>query len=178
MNILLTHLFKLFSIPARLKGVKFGNNSLIGPGYDFLFVQLKNIAIGDRVLIGKRAWMQTIENGKIRIGNGTQIGRDFVISSINEISIGSNCLFSYRVSVFDHDHKVTNIRLHPMKSGLTKGKKIIIGNDCFIGANTVITKGVKLGNHCIVGANSVVTKTFPDNSIIAGNPAKMIKRIL
>ena len=63
----------------------------------------------------------------------------------------------------------------PMQSGVTKGLAITIGNNCFIGANVCITKGVTLGDHCVVGINSVVAKSFPDNSVIAGNPAKRIK---
>ena len=59
----------------------------------------------------------------------------------------------------------------------TKGKQIIIGDNCFIGAHSFILKGVRLGEHCVVGANSVVTKSFPKFSIIAGNPAKLIKTI-
>jgi acetyltransferase-like isoleucine patch superfamily enzyme len=62
------------------------------------------------------------------------------------------------------------------KSGI--GKDIIIGNNCWIGMNSVILPGVKLANHIIVGAGSVVTKSFDEEDIIiAGNPAKKIKNI-
>ena len=56
--------------------------------------------------------------------------------------------------------------------------KIKIGNNCFIGTNAVITKGVRIGNHCLVGANAVVTKSFPDFSIILGVPGEIKGKVL
>ena len=167
----------LLRIPAQWKGMTFGKNSFIGPGYDFLFLNLKNVEVKNDVMIGKRAWLQTVDFGKISIGSGTHIGRDVVLSARNTITIGKNCLLSYRVSILDHNHKLNKTEKSPMRSGLTEGKKIMIGDNSFIGANVCITKGVILGSHCVVGANSVVTKSFPDNSVIVGNPAKIIKTL-
>lgn len=56
-----------------------------------------------------------------------------------------------------------------------KKRPIIIGDGCFIGSNSIILKGTNLGKNCVVGAGSVVSSSFPDNVIIPGNPAKMIK---
>lgn len=56
-----------------------------------------------------------------------------------------------------------------------KKRPIIIGDGCFIGSNSIILKGTNLGKNCVVGAGSVVSGSFPDNVIIAGNPAKIIK---
>ncbi len=56
-------------------------------------------------------------------------------------------------------------------------KPIKIGNDCFIGCNSIILKGTELGNGCVVGAGAVVSGKFEDNVLIAGNPAKVIKRL-
>jgi lipopolysaccharide O-acetyltransferase len=174
MNSLTKFLAYWIRLPAELKGMKFGKNSFIAPGYDLLFVQLKGISTGDNVMIGKNAWLQTQDNGKITIGKGTQIGRNLVASAINEIQIGKDCLISYGVSIFDHDHD-TSQKGSPMKSGLTKPEKTIIEDHCFIGAHSFILKGVHLGRHCVVGANSVVTRSFPANSVIAGSPAVKIK---
>ena len=56
-----------------------------------------------------------------------------------------------------------------------KKRPIIIGDGCFIGSNSIILKGTNLGKNCVVGAGSVVSSSFPDNVIIAGNPATIIK---
>lgn len=176
MNLLMQLIGYWLRLPAELKGMRFGKNSFIGPGYDWLFVQLKGISTGKQVLIGQNAWLQTLQDGKIYIGDNTNIGRNAVISAIDEISIGKNCLISYNVSLFDHDHN-TNQAESPMESGLSQAKKTIIGDNCFIGAHSFILKGVSLGKNCVVGANSVVTQPFPDYSLIAGSPAKLIRSL-
>jgi acetyltransferase-like isoleucine patch superfamily enzyme len=174
-------LYRLFAylntLPAKVKGMKIGKNSYLGPGYDFLGVQLKNIIINNNVQIGRSAWLQTIEKGEIEIGDNTNIGRRAVISAKKAVNIGKDCLLSYNVSILDHDHLVQDKNITPVAGKLTEGEAIIIGDECFIGANSCILKGVKLGKHCVVGANSVVTKSFDEYSVIAGNPAKFIKKI-
>ncbi len=137
----------------------------------------KNIFLGKNTFIGRHSFTETFKTGAIYIGEGTNIGRFATLSSIRKITIGKNCLFGYHISLLDHDHQVFDTRLSPINSGLTPGEEVVIEDECFIGAHSFILKGVHLGKHCVVGANSVVTKSFPAYSVIAGNPAKLIKRI-
>jgi len=179
MNIFSKIIGYIISIPARFKGMKFGENSFIGPGYD-LDPILKGVVLGDNVVIGRRAWLDIskyTQGGQIFIGDGTQIGRNVVISACKRITIGKNCLISYNVSLMDHDHNVLNPDIPPLEGGITEGKEIIIEDECFIGAHSFILKGARLGKHCVVGANSVVTKSFPAYSVIAGNPARLIRTL-
>ena len=130
--------------------------------------------------MGRNAWLdisRETKDGKIFIDDGTQIGRNVVISACKKIYIGKKCLLSYNVSLMDHDHNVLNPDISPLESGITDGREVIIGDECFIGAHSFILKGVRLGKHSVVGANSVVTNSFPAYSVIAGNPARLIKTL-
>lgn len=179
MNFLYKFLAYLLTLPARAKGARFGHGSFIGPGYDFLNVRLKGIQLGSNVMIGRNAWLQIAGDDpetKISIGNGTNIGRNATFTAKKGIVIGKKCLFSYGVSIMDHDH-LFSATISPMDSGLTEGQQVEIGDDCFIGARSFILKGVKLGKHCVVGAGSIVTKSFPPFSVIVGSPAKLIKSL-
>lgn len=179
MNIFSKIIGHLISVPARLKGMKFGKNSFIGPGY-VVAPRLRGIELGSDVLIGRNGWLDIskyTKGGRISVGDGTQIGRNAVISACKNISIGKKCLLSYNVTIVDHDHNVFNPEISPMDGGITEGKEVFIEDECFIGANSFILKGTRLGKHCVVGASSVVTKSFPAYSVIAGNPAKLIRNL-
>jgi len=69
--------------------------------------------------------------------------------------------------------------IHPeiRSTGIEYGIEVVIGNDVWIGGNSVICPGVHIGNGCVIGAGSVVTKDIPDNTIAAGNPCKVIRSI-
>ncbi|MDI6777750.1 MAG: acyltransferase [Patescibacteria group bacterium] len=169
----------LISVPARIKGMKFGKNSFIGPGYTVAPI-LGGVTLGNNVIVGRNAWLDISRNtkgGQIIIGGGTQIGRNAVLSACKKISIGKKCLISYNVTLIDHDHDVFDPSISPMDAGITEGKEVIVEDECFIGAHSFILKGVHLGKHCVVGANSVVTNSFPAYSVIAGSPAKLIRNL-
>lgn len=114
--------------------------------------------------------------GEINIGKHCGISGT-TIYSISEIIIGDYCSIGANCKIVDNDfHPLEwDLRRKNLNEEYTKRKPIIIGHDCFIGMNSIILKGTHLGNNVIVGAGSIVTGTFPDNSVIAGNPAKIIK---
>lgn len=179
MNMISKIIAHFISIPARVKGVRFGKNSFIGPGYD-LKPKLKGVILKEGVIVGRNAWFDIslyTKNAKIIIGKGTNVGRFSMMSSAKKITIGEKCLLSHNVSILDHDHNVSDPDVSPLDGGITEPEEIFIGEHCFVGAHSFILKGVRLGRHCVVGANSVVTKSFPDYSVIAGNPAKLIRNL-
>jgi len=88
------------------------------------------------------------------------------------IYICDNVFIAPNVGLITTNHDVDNLEKH------SNGKNIVIGKNCWIGMNSVILPGVKLGKGTIVGAGSVVTKSFRSgNLVIAGNPAKIIKKL-
>ncbi|WP_316833066.1 acyltransferase [Pedobacter aquatilis] len=128
--------------------------------------------------LGERSVIEdfsTVNNGvgDVEIGRGTIIGMSNVI--IGPIQIGNDVMFAQNIVASGLNHGYEDINTPPSKQKVVC-KKITIGNNVWIGANSVITAGVKLGTHCVIGAGSVVTKDIPDYSIAVGNPAKIIKQ--
>ena len=112
--------------------------------------------------------------GKITIGDRCGISGS-TIYAMNEINIGRDVIIGGNCKIIDNDfHPLHNEKRHPQHVEDIKKKSINIGDGCFVGANSIILKGTTLGKNCVVGAGSVVHGTWPDNSIIAGNPAKLI----
>jgi acetyltransferase-like isoleucine patch superfamily enzyme len=123
--------------------------------------------------------LTTLGEGRIIIGSHFGASAA-VLSSRASIEIGHHVKLGGNVRIFDHDFHSLNpvIRRTPGDTEQAKAKKVVIGDDVFIGAEAIILKGVELGGRCIVGAGSVVTRSFPADSIIAGNPAQLVKAIV
>jgi len=91
--------------------------------------------------------------------------------ALNGIELGKNFLFAPGVKLISSNHDLAD------KSKVAKANPIVIGDNVWLGANVIILPSVKIGNNVVVGAGSVVTKSFPDNVIIAGNPARILKEL-
>lgn len=147
--------------------MKIGNNVTIKSSF------LSNlIGLYSRTIIVAR-----IENAKIIIGNNVGIS-GATIYARKSIEIGDNTLIGGNVKILDNDFHPLEIesRNKNIKEKILS-KSIIIGKNCFIGCNSIILKGTELGDGCIVGAGAVVSGKFEPNSVIAGNPAKVIKKL-
>lgn len=120
--------------------------------------------------------------GSIEIGDNCDINGISIVS-YKSVKIGSFCQFASDTVIFDTDfHPVNNEeRLKQMKGipyshDMVNKREVIIGNNVWIGWGCIILKGARIGNNCIVAAGSVVLgNDYPDNCIIAGNPAKIVK---
>lgn len=114
---------------------------------------------------------------KIEIGNNVGISGATIYARTG-ITIGDNTNIGGNTKIFDHDfHPIDpQERLEHPNSGM-KCKPIEIGENVFIGCNCIILKGSKIGNNCVVGAGAVVAGEFEDNCVIAGNPARVLRKI-
>lgn len=116
--------------------------------------------------------------GKIEIGENCGISGS-TIYAWDSIKIGDYTRVGVNCKIIDNDFHPIELKYRHkgLNEQYTRRTPIVIGNDCFIGMNSIILKGTTLGNNVIVGAGSVVHGSFPDNCVIAGNPAKIVKQL-
>ena len=117
----------------------------------------------------------TVNNGvgDVIIGDRTRIGMSNVL--IGPVTIGNDVMLAQNIVLSGLNHGYQDITIIPHKQPVTKNK-IIIEDEVWIGANSVIIAGVTIGKHAVVAACSVVTKNVPTYSVVGGNPAKVIKQ--
>lgn len=152
---------------------KLGDYSYIAPGYNF--IGPKKIFIGRKVRISFNLRAETYGLGRILINDNVSIGNDLHLSAYEDLIIEKNVLISSRVFIGSLIHDYEEIGVHIMDQKIY-GRKTIIGENSFIGTGVVILPGTILGKQCIVGANSVVRGQFGDYEVLAGNPAKVVKK--
>lgn len=110
----------------------------------------------------------------IEVGENFFANYNFMVLDVAKVVIGRNAQIAPNVSIYTAGHP-----LHPVarNSGYEYGIGITIGDNVWIGGNTVILPGVHIGDNVVIGAGSVVTKDIPDNMIAAGNPCRHIREI-
>lgn len=140
------------------------------------------VAIGSRVTLGPEFTLADLaprrgRQPKIVIGDGCTIISRFQCNAAGSVVIGANVLIASNVLITDSDHLVEPGGVPVTRNPNLITKPVAIGDNCWIGQNVVIVKGVTVGSDCIVGANSVVTRDVPSGSVVAGNPAKILRML-
>jgi maltose O-acetyltransferase len=110
----------------------------------------------------------------IHVGENFYANFDCVFLDVCEIRIGDHCLIGPGVHIYTAMHP---INFSERSSGAEYGKPVNIGDNVWIGGSAVINPGVKIGNNVVVASGAVITKDVPDNVVVGGNPAKIIKQI-
>lgn len=149
-------------------------NAIDDANYEAQYAQLKNMLGG----VGEKVWIAktfNCDNGKkIFIGNNFTGNYNLTILDIREVYIGNNVMIGPNTLITTVGHP-----LSPMgrRQHLAIATPIHIGDDVWIGGNVTILPGVTIGNNVVVAAGAVVTKDVPDNCVVGGVPAKVIKMI-
>lgn len=165
----------LFCIPiATLKfivlKVEKGNNfkakfpAVLSPLTEISMTNKSSLCVGKMLKMHNGSKIRTRNGGNLVIGNNFSMNNGCVITAYDEIKIGENVMLGPNVLIYDHDHD------YKAKGGVFslkyKTTPIVIGNNVWIGANSIILRGTSIGNNCVVGAGCVLKGEYPDNSII------------
>ena len=160
--------------------LQIGYNTIIEDGAEINCLSLQGIKLGNRVTIGKYAIIRpsNIYGGPIgeglTMGDNSNIGPYNYIGCSGKITIGNNVMLAPRVSIYAENHVFDHPEILIRDQGVEK-KEVIIEDDCWIAANSILLAGVTIGKGSVVAAGSVVTENVPPYSVVAGVPAKWIK---
>jgi acetyltransferase-like isoleucine patch superfamily enzyme len=158
-------------------------------GERFRMERLPYLAGSGRVSIGRRVWLSgksTFEfsnllhaSPELVIGDGSFVGHACVFHVAESVRVGRDCLLAGGTAVFDCDgHPVDAARRRAGEPTPPSGvKPVVIGDDVWVGTGALILKGVRVGDRSVVAAGSVVTKDVPPDTVVAGNPARVVKRL-
>jgi acetyltransferase-like isoleucine patch superfamily enzyme len=137
------------------------------------------IHVGAFVKIGAHAVLEALvpERGiGLRIGDAAYIGHFARITAVNEVVIGEEAMVADRVYISDTGHVYEDVTRPIKRQGLRDGRRVEIGRGAWICIGAVIVGNVRVGEGAVVGANAVVTQDVPDSTVVAGNPAQVVRQ--
>jgi acetyltransferase-like isoleucine patch superfamily enzyme len=163
---------------------EFGSGTSIHSSCDIRRSASSQIRLGNNVYLAPDVWLDAIggpENSeaKIVLGHGCSIGRRCTLSARNQIILEADVLLAPSVLIRDHPRDAFDFEMSDGTADREGRGRIFIERNCWLGIGAVISCGpedVTIGRNSVVGANAVVTRSFPPFSVIAGNPAKLVKR--
>lgn len=161
------------------KNISFKKFLNIGPNVFINALSRKGISFGSNVSIGKNTRIECTGSlsylGKgFTCGNNCGLGTDCFYGAAGGIEIGNDVIIGNFVSMHSENHNYSSLII-PIREQGVNHKGIKIGNNCWIGAKVTILDGVVIGDGCVIAAGAVVTKSFPNDVVIGGIPAKIIK---
>jgi acetyltransferase-like isoleucine patch superfamily enzyme len=132
-----------------------------------------------RLHLGRWSWLGhgckiRVHEGEVRIGAKTVMGQECTISAYQHVSIGRECVIADRVMLIDFDHGVVDVERPIRLQGIYK-RDVDVGHNCWIGYGACVLRGVTIGDNAVVGTSAVVTRDVPDNAVVAGVPARVIR---
>lgn len=160
--------------------IRFGRFLKLGNDVKIVAYGKKNIILGNNVSIGDFSRLiicTTLNNlGEyIHIGNNVGIGEFAYIGGAGGLTIEDDCIIGQYLSCHPENHNYSNSEQNIRLQGVQR-QGIHIGKNCWIGSKVTLLDGVCIGDNCVIAAGAVVKDSFPNNSVIAGVPAKLIKK--
>jgi acetyltransferase-like isoleucine patch superfamily enzyme len=135
------------------------------------------LTVGAGVLLEPEVWITAPGQARVSIGEGTFLNKGVMVAAYELVEIGRHCMLANGCFVSDASHRFDDLEKPITWQGFTSKGPTRIGDNCWLGANVVVTSGVTIGQRCVIGANSVVTRDIPAFSVAAGAPAAVLKRI-
>jgi acetyltransferase-like isoleucine patch superfamily enzyme len=135
------------------------------------------LEIGAGAVLEPNVWITAPDSARIRIGAGTFLNQGVMVAAQNLVEIGDHCMLANGCFVTDASHRYDDPEKPVPWQGFTSKGPTRIGENCWLGANVVVTSGVTIGERCVIGANSVVTKDLEPRTIAAGAPARELGRV-
>lgn len=177
---------KIFSYANAKQFQQFGKGACVA--HNVVLVNPRYISIGDFSSVGERTVMTAWDRYEdecftpsIIIGKNTSIGADCHFTAIKQIVLGNGVLLGKKITITDNSHGTSTadqLNMAPIKRRLISKGSVMIEDNVWIGDKATILPGVHIGRGAIVAANAVVTFNVPNGSVVAGNPAKIIKNML
>ncbi len=135
------------------------------------------LEVGEGTLFEPGVWITAPGDARVRIGEGTFLNRNVMVAAQELVEIGAHCMLANGCFVSDASHRFDDPQRPITWQGFESKGPTRIGENCWLGANVVVTSGVTIGARCVIGANSVVTRDVEPFSIAVGAPAKVVRRI-
>ena len=145
----------------------------VGPGVTFEIGRDAVVRLGRWSWIGHGTKIRAHE-GEVEIGAKSVLGQECTISAFQSVRIGRECVIADRVMLIDFDHGVVEVERPIRLQGIYK-RDVRVGHNCWIGYGACILRGATVGDNCIVGTSTVVTKDVPDNAVVGGVPARLLR---
>jgi acetyltransferase-like isoleucine patch superfamily enzyme len=135
------------------------------------------LTIGEGTLLEPGCWLTLAPEARIAIGAGCFLNRNTMLAAQERIEIGDHTMLANGCFVGDAEHRYDDPDTPVTWQGFSSKGPVRIGANCWFGVNCAVTGGTEIGDRCVVGANSVVTGDVPAGTIVAGAPARVIRKV-
>ena len=145
----------------------------ICPGVKFEIGRNATVTLGRWSWIGHKCKIR-VHEGKFELGSKSVMGQECTISAYQHVSIGRECIIADRVMMIDFDHGMVEVERPIREQGIYK-RNVDVGHNVWIGYGACLLRGVSVGNNSVIGTSSVVTANVPENAVVAGIPARLLR---